>query len=78
MLFGRPDEDQLDVPRTPVPDETCPACASARARSYPVLRSVGWHWMVRCQDCLTVLRSQPAPTPFGFTYLPYSAYLRGM
>lgn len=77
MLFSRPEEETLSVPREPV-DDTCPACAGTDIRRYPMLRNTGWALVVRCQDCLTDLRSEDPPTPFGFTYLPYSAYLRGL
>lgn len=76
MLFGRPEEAELAVERTRL-DETCPRCAAADVRGYPLLAVSGWCLVARCQSCLHVLRSEPSPTPFGFSYLPYSAHLRG-
>lgn len=76
MLFGRPERTELSVERTPLP-ESCPSCGGAVA-GYPMLAVSGWCLVARCQDCLAVLRTEPSPTPFGFTYLPYSAHLRGL
>lgn len=76
MLFGRPDETELSVPRTRL-DETCPACGGGDVEGYPMLDLRGWCLVARCPDCLHVLRREPSPTPFGFTYVPFSAHLRG-
>ena len=54
-------------------DTTCECCGGSRIERYPVLRVRGWKMITRCQDCLTVLRSEDAPTPLGFTYLPYGS-----
>lgn len=75
-LFPRPLESQLVVERQLVPGATCESCGGSRVERYPVLRVVGWKLLTRCQDCLAVVRSEDAPTPFGFTYLPYGSYLR--
>ena len=42
----------------------------------PVLEVTGWCLVARCADCLHVLRREPSPTPFGFSYVPYSVHLR--
>jgi hypothetical protein len=76
-LFPRPDEAEVVVVREEVEGLTCDACGGRRIERYPVLRVIGWNLVVRCQDCLAVLHAEDAPTPFGFTYLPYGAYLRG-
>ena len=77
MLFGRPEDDpELSVTRTDL-DETCPVVQGARAvQGYPLLEVTGWCLVARCTDCLHVLRREPSPTPFGFSYVPYSAHLK--
>jgi hypothetical protein len=75
MLFGRPTDTELSVTRTDL-DETCPACGSEAVQGYPLLEVTGWCLVARCSDCLHVLRREPSPTPFGFSYVPYSAHLK--
>ena len=75
MLFGRPEEPELTVTRTDL-DETCPACGGTAVQGYPLLEVTGWCLVARCADCLHVLRREPSPTPFGFSYVPYSVHLR--
>jgi hypothetical protein len=74
-LFARPSHETLSVEREAV-DATCPACAGTTVERYRVLQVTGWKLLTRCQTCLEVLGSEDAPTPFGFTYLPYGSYLR--
>jgi hypothetical protein len=74
-LFPAPDGAEVHVQREPVEGE-CDACGATRLERYPVLRVTGWCEVVRCPACLAILASSPAPTPFGFTYVPYGAYLR--
>ncbi|AEA24660.1 hypothetical protein Psed_2456 [Pseudonocardia dioxanivorans CB1190] len=76
MLFGRPEETELSVPRTRL-DETCPRCGGGDVEGYTMLDLRGWCLVARCPGCLHVLRREPSPTPFGFTYVPFSAHLRG-
>ncbi|GEL21480.1 hypothetical protein PSU4_04340 [Pseudonocardia sulfidoxydans NBRC 16205] len=76
MLFGRPEEPTLSVTRTPL-HETCPECGGTGVDGYPMLDLRGWCLVARCLDCLHVLRREPSPTPFGFTYVPFSAHLIG-
>jgi hypothetical protein len=75
MLFGRPQDSALSVTRTDL-DETCPSCGSGTVQGYPLLEVTGWCLVARCPDCLHVLRREPSPTPFGFSYVPYSAHLK--
>lgn len=75
MLFGRPEEPELSVVRTDL-DETCPSCGGTAVQGYPLLEVAGWCLVARCADCLHVLRREPSPTPFGFSYVPYSVHLR--
>jgi hypothetical protein len=75
-LFPRPAESEIVVARERVAGATCERCGSSRIERYPVLRVGGWKLLTRCQDCLGVVQSEDAPTPFGFTYLPYGSYLR--
>jgi hypothetical protein len=74
-LFARPEEAVLTVPRTKVEGD-CPSCGSRDLERYEVLRVIGWKRVTRCQACLEIVDSIDAPTPFGFTYLPYGSYLR--
>jgi hypothetical protein len=74
-LFPRPAQEELSVPRERV-GVTCQECGSSETERYQVLRVTGWKRVTRCQDCLAVIDSEDAPTPFGFTYLPYGSYLR--
>lgn len=75
MLFGRPGETERSVTRADL-DETCPPCGSGAVQGYPLLEVAGWCLVARCADCLHVLRREPSPTPFGFSYVPYSAHLK--
>ena len=75
-LFPRPPEAAVAVAREPVEGTECEHCGGAHIERYPVLQIRGWKLITRCQECLAVLRSEDAPTPFGFTYLPYGSYLR--
>jgi len=75
-LFARPEELELSVTRTPV-NMVCQECGCGHAERYEVLRVTGWKRVIRCPECLAILESEDAPTPFGFTYLPYGSYLRG-
>ena len=77
MLFGRPGETERSVTRTDL-DETCPSCGSRSVQGYPLLEVTGWCLVARCADCLHVLRREPSPTPFGFSYVPYSAHLKDL
>jgi len=77
MLFGRPGETELSVTRTDL-DETCPSCESGAVHGYPLLEVTGWCLVARCADCLHVLRREPSPTPFGFSYVPYSVHLKDL
>ena len=74
-LFPRPGEREPVVARERV-EGTCPACSKEKIAVYPVLRVGGWARLTRCQSCLKVLDSEPAPSPYGFTYLPHGTYLR--
>jgi predicted RNA-binding Zn-ribbon protein involved in translation (DUF1610 family) len=74
-LFPRPSQEELSVTRTHV-GVACPDCDSTDIERYEVLRVTGWKRVTRCQSCLSVVASEDAPTPFGFTYLPYGSYLR--
>jgi hypothetical protein len=74
-LFARPQQLELSGPREPV-SVPCQECGSRNAERYDVLRVTGWKRVTRCQACLAILDSEDAPTPFGFTYLPYGSYLR--
>jgi hypothetical protein len=74
-LFPRPDAPSLSVEREHV-DGGCPVCSADRLERYPVLRVVGWQRVTRCAACLAIVEALDAPTPFGFTYVPYGSALR--
>lgn len=76
MLFTRPTRKELHVPRTPVDGERCPDCGSEEVAAYPLLRVTGWKLVARCQSCLATLAEEEPASPFGFTYTPYSVYVR--
>src|SRR5689334_17326422 len=62
-LFARPEELELSVARTPV-HMVCQECGCGRAERYEVLRVTGWKRVTRCPECLAILESEDAPTPF--------------
>jgi hypothetical protein len=76
-LFARPEQLELSVTREPV-GVMCQECGCRQAERYEILRVTGWKRITRCQECLAILDSEDAPTPFGFTYLPYGSYLRSI
>lgn len=51
MIYPRPSDLTLSVPRTAVPGD-CPACGAAALQAYPVLAETGWFDVVKCQECL--------------------------
>ncbi|MFC4002736.1 hypothetical protein [Prauserella oleivorans] len=50
MLFPRPEEERISVPRKPV-EATCPACGSTDVARYPVANFIGPRMVTKCQDC---------------------------
>lgn len=75
-LFPRPSQPSLKVDRERV-TLTCPGCGrDDRTERYPVLRVSGWQLITRCGACLTTLASEPAPTTYGFNYLPHGTHLQ--
>jgi hypothetical protein len=75
-LFPPPQGEEVVVDREAVDGLTCDDCGGSAIERYPVLRVGGWKRITRCADCLAVIESEDAPTPMGFTYVPFGASLR--
>jgi hypothetical protein len=75
-LFPAPEQAEVVVEREALDGLDCERCGGSRVERYPILRVGGWKRVTRCRDCLFVLASEDAPTPMGFTYVPFGASLR--